>query len=63
MNGGAQLDRIDDTVWTAQWTPIFFREVAVIESNAYGVEDFDEGRMHGFDHYDRIHMAGPLPDE
>ncbi len=34
-----------------EWTPIFFREVTVIGSNAYGVEDFPEGRMHGFEHY------------
>lgn len=34
-----------------EWTPIFFREVTVIGSNAYGVETFDEGRMHGFEHY------------
>ncbi len=34
-----------------EWTPIFFREVTVIGSNAYGVEDFDGRRMHGFAHY------------
>jgi threonine dehydrogenase-like Zn-dependent dehydrogenase len=34
-----------------EWTPIFFREVTVIGSNAYGVETFEEGRMHGFEHY------------
>lgn len=34
-----------------EWTPIFFREISVVGSNAYGVEDFDEGRMHGFAHY------------
>ncbi len=37
-----------------EWTPIFFREVTVIGSNAYGIEDFDEGRMHGFEHYLRL---------
>ncbi len=34
-----------------EWTPIFFREISVIGSNAYGIEDFDTGRMHGFTHY------------
>jgi threonine dehydrogenase-like Zn-dependent dehydrogenase len=35
-----------------EWTPIFFREVSVIGSNAYGVETFEgAGRMHGFEHY------------
>jgi threonine dehydrogenase-like Zn-dependent dehydrogenase len=44
-----------------EWTPIFFREITVIGSNAYGVEDFPSSpesggapktrRMHGFEHY------------
>jgi len=34
-----------------EWTPIFFREVSVIGSNAYGVESFGDRRMHGFEHY------------
>jgi len=43
-----------------EWTPIFFREVSVIGSNAYGVEDFPEGRMHGFEHYLRLCAEGRL---
>jgi threonine dehydrogenase-like Zn-dependent dehydrogenase len=34
-----------------EWTPIFFREVSVIGSNAYGVEEFDGERQHGFQYY------------
>ncbi len=34
-----------------EWTPIFFREVSVIGSNAYGVERFDGERRHAFAHY------------
>ncbi len=43
-----------------EWTPIFFREVTVIGSNAYGVETFEEGRMHGFEHYLRHCKNGLL---
>jgi threonine dehydrogenase-like Zn-dependent dehydrogenase len=43
-----------------EWTPIFFREVSVIGSNAYGIESFSEGRMHGFEHYLALCAAGRL---
>jgi threonine dehydrogenase-like Zn-dependent dehydrogenase len=34
-----------------EWTPIFFREVTVVGSNAYGAETFDGKREHGFAYY------------
>jgi len=44
-----------------EWTPIFFREVTVIGSNAYGVERFDGDRpMHGFEHYLGLCASGRL---
>jgi len=43
-----------------EWTPIFFREVTVIGSNAYGVESFGARRMHGFEHYLALCAEGRL---
>ena len=37
-----------------EWTPIFFREVSVIGSNAYGVEEFEGKREHGYEYYLRL---------
>jgi threonine dehydrogenase-like Zn-dependent dehydrogenase len=34
-----------------EWTPIFFREVTVIGSNAYGAETFEGERQHAFAYY------------
>jgi threonine dehydrogenase-like Zn-dependent dehydrogenase len=41
-----------------EWTPIFFREVSVIGSNAYGAETFDGQREHGFAYYLKLCAAG-----
>ena len=41
-----------------EWTPIFFREVTVIGSNAYGAETFDGKREHGFSYYLSLCAAG-----
>jgi threonine dehydrogenase-like Zn-dependent dehydrogenase len=43
-----------------EWTPIFFREVTVIGSNAYGVEELDGERQHGFRYYLRLCAEGRL---
>jgi threonine dehydrogenase-like Zn-dependent dehydrogenase len=43
-----------------EWTPIFFREVTVIGSNAYGIERFDDTPTHGFTHYLSLCAAGRL---
>ncbi len=43
-----------------EWTPIFFREVTVIGSNAYGIETFDGERRHGFEHYLGLCAAGQV---
>ena len=41
-----------------EWTPIFFREVSVIGSNAYGAEPFEGERQHGFTYYLSLCAAG-----
>ena len=41
-----------------EWTPIFFREVTVIGSNAYGAETFEGERQHGFAYYLSLCAAG-----
>ena len=41
-----------------EWTPIFFREVTVIGSNAYGAETFEGKREHGFAYYLSLCAAG-----
>jgi len=34
-----------------EWTPLYFKEIAVIGSNAFGVEDFEGRRRHAMEHY------------
>lgn len=34
-----------------EWTPLYFKELHVIGSNAFGVEDVDGVRRHAFEHY------------
>jgi threonine dehydrogenase-like Zn-dependent dehydrogenase len=43
-----------------EWTPIFFREVTVIGSNAYGVEELGGERQHGFRYYLKLCAEGRL---
>jgi threonine dehydrogenase-like Zn-dependent dehydrogenase len=43
-----------------EWTPIFFREVTVIGSNAYGVEELEGTRQHGFSYFLSLCAAGRL---
>ncbi|HUC05870.1 MAG TPA: alcohol dehydrogenase catalytic domain-containing protein [Acidimicrobiales bacterium] len=34
-----------------EWTPIYFKEITIAGSNAFGMEDFDGVRRHAIDHY------------
>jgi threonine dehydrogenase-like Zn-dependent dehydrogenase len=43
-----------------EWTPIFFREVSVLGSNAYGIEVFEGVLQHGFTYYLKLCAAGRL---
>ncbi len=49
-----------------EWSPLYFKEISWVGSNAFGVEEVDGVRMHGIAHYlqlaeqGRIDMAGML---
>jgi threonine dehydrogenase-like Zn-dependent dehydrogenase len=34
-----------------EWTPLYFKELHVVGSNAFGIEEIDGVRKHAFDHY------------
>ena len=34
-----------------EWTPLYFKELHVIGSNAFGIEEVDGVRKHAFEHY------------
>jgi threonine dehydrogenase-like Zn-dependent dehydrogenase len=37
------------TSW--EWTPLYFKEITWVGSNAFGVEEVDGIRKHGIEHY------------
>ena len=37
-----------------EWTPLYFKEVALIGSNAFGVEEMNGVRLHAIEHYLRL---------
>jgi threonine dehydrogenase-like Zn-dependent dehydrogenase len=41
-----------------EWTPHYFKEVVLIGSNAFGVEELDGIRMHAMAHYLRLAAQG-----
>jgi threonine dehydrogenase-like Zn-dependent dehydrogenase len=43
-----------------EWTPLYFKEVALIGSNAFGVEEVGETRLHAMEHYLRLVERGKL---
>jgi threonine dehydrogenase-like Zn-dependent dehydrogenase len=34
-----------------EWSPLYFKEISLVGSNAFGVEDVDGVRRHGIEHY------------
>ena len=34
-----------------EWSPLYFKEISWVGSNAFGVEEVDGVRLHGIDHY------------
>jgi threonine dehydrogenase-like Zn-dependent dehydrogenase len=34
-----------------EWTPLYFKEISWVGSNAFGVEEVDGMRQHGIQHY------------
>jgi threonine dehydrogenase-like Zn-dependent dehydrogenase len=43
-----------------EWTPIYFKELRVIGSNAFGVEEFRGVRKHAMEHYVDLCAAGEV---
>ena len=41
-----------------EWTPLYFKEIALIGSNAFGVEELDGRRAHAFELYLDLVRAG-----
>ena len=37
-----------------EWSPHYFKEVALIGSNAFGIEEFEGERLHAFEIYFRL---------
>jgi threonine dehydrogenase-like Zn-dependent dehydrogenase len=52
------------TTW--EWTPLYFKEIHWVGSNAFGVEEVDGVRRHGIEHYldlvasGRVDLTGML---
>ncbi len=41
-----------------EWSPLYFKEISWVGSNAFGVEEVDGVRLHGIEHYLRLASAG-----
>ena len=41
-----------------EWSPLYFKELSWVGSNAFGVEEVDGVRMHGIAHYLQMAEAG-----
>jgi len=48
------------------WSPLYFKEISWVGSNAFGIEEVDGQRMHGIEHFlrlveeGRVELAGVL---
>ncbi len=43
-----------------EWSPLYFKEISWVGSNAFGVEEVDGVRMHGIAHYLRLVQQGRI---
>jgi len=43
-----------------EWTPIYFKELRVVGSNAFGVEEFRGARKHAMEHYVELCASGEV---
>ncbi len=43
-----------------EWSPLYFKEISWVGSNAFGVEEVDGVRLHGIEHYLRLVEAGRI---
>jgi threonine dehydrogenase-like Zn-dependent dehydrogenase len=43
-----------------EWTPIYFKELRVVGSNAFGIEEFGGVRKHAMEHYVDLCASGAV---
>jgi threonine dehydrogenase-like Zn-dependent dehydrogenase len=43
-----------------EWSPLYFKEISWVGSNAFGVEEVDGVRLHGIEHYLRLVQDGRI---
>lgn len=43
-----------------EWTPVYFKELTIAGSNAFGVEELEGERRHAIDHYLRLVLEGRI---
>ena len=43
-----------------EWSPLYFKEISWVGSNAFGVEEVDGVRLHGIEHYLRWSQDGRI---
>jgi threonine dehydrogenase-like Zn-dependent dehydrogenase len=43
-----------------EWSPLYFKEISWVGSNAFGVEEVDSERLHGIAHYLRLVQDGRI---
>jgi threonine dehydrogenase-like Zn-dependent dehydrogenase len=43
-----------------EWSPLYFKEISWVGSNAFGVEEVDGERLHGIEHYLRLVQDGRI---
>ena len=47
-----------DTPARFEWSPHYFKEINLVGSNAFGVEEFEGKRQHAFEHYFDLAVSG-----
>ncbi len=43
-----------------EWSPLYFKEISMVGSNAFGIEEVRGERRHGIEHYLRLAAAGEV---
>ena len=43
-----------------EWTPVYFKELTIVGSNAFAIEEFEGVRKHAIDHYLALVQAGRI---
>jgi threonine dehydrogenase-like Zn-dependent dehydrogenase len=43
-----------------EWTPVYFKELTIVGSNAFAMEEFEGVRKHAIEHYLSLVQAGRI---